>query len=235
MVVLSNIDPPTEGVRFVQPQVQAFVESNDLGIGTLTVAESSVTWSKTDSGQGFSLTYPSISLHAVSRDLSNFAHECLYLMVDAKHSAARRDRRRPQIHFADVTDDLASIRVSGNDDPAPNGDLNADQNGGEDGTESDDDDEETGMVEIRYVPVDKSVLDQIFEVMSDCQALHPDEEDDFSDEEEEGVDGDAAMMGDMMAMGDGQFFTSADDVVELNEEGQANLRRILQGSNGQGG
>uniref|UniRef100_A0A914X8S3 Methylosome subunit pICln n=1 Tax=Plectus sambesii TaxID=2011161 RepID=A0A914X8S3_9BILA len=113
-------------------------------------------------------------------------------------------------------------------------DLNADQNGGEDGTESDDDDEDTGMVEIRYVPVDKSVLDQIFEVMSDCQALHPDEEDDFSDEEEEGVDGDAAMMGDMMAMGDGQFFTSADDVVELNEEGQANLRRILQGSNGQG-
>lgn len=36
-----------------------------------------------ESGQGFTLDYPSISLHAVSRDLSSFPNECLYLMLDA--------------------------------------------------------------------------------------------------------------------------------------------------------
>ena len=34
-------------------------------------------------GEGFSLEYPAISLHAVCRDLNAFPHECLYIMVDA--------------------------------------------------------------------------------------------------------------------------------------------------------
>ncbi|OTF69274.1 methylosome subunit pICln-like protein, partial [Euroglyphus maynei] len=36
------------------------------------------TWRK-ENGQGFSLEYPQISLHATSRDLNNFHSECLYL------------------------------------------------------------------------------------------------------------------------------------------------------------
>lgn len=35
-------------------------------------------------GQGFTLEYKKISLHAVSRDLTAFPHECLYLMVEGK-------------------------------------------------------------------------------------------------------------------------------------------------------
>uniref|UniRef100_A0A183FC31 Methylosome subunit pICln n=1 Tax=Heligmosomoides polygyrus TaxID=6339 RepID=A0A183FC31_HELPZ len=35
---------------------------------------------------GFSLTYPSIILHAVSTDLSTFPHECIYVLVDASKS-----------------------------------------------------------------------------------------------------------------------------------------------------
>lgn len=34
-------------------------------------------------GHGFALHYPSISLHAVSRDLSSFPAPCLYLMLDS--------------------------------------------------------------------------------------------------------------------------------------------------------
>ncbi|NXL64487.1 ICLN protein, partial [Chordeiles acutipennis] len=37
-----------------------------------------------NSGVGFSLDYPSISLHAVSRDLSAYPWEHLYVMVNAK-------------------------------------------------------------------------------------------------------------------------------------------------------
>ena len=36
------------------------------------------------SGLGFSLEYPTISLHAVSRDLSAYPREHLYVMVNAK-------------------------------------------------------------------------------------------------------------------------------------------------------
>ena len=35
-----------------------------------------------ESGQTFSLPYPSINMHSISRDKTNFAHECLFLMVE---------------------------------------------------------------------------------------------------------------------------------------------------------
>jgi len=42
-----------------------------------------VTW-LSDSGQGFTLNYPSISLHAISRDQNAFPKPCLYVMFDGK-------------------------------------------------------------------------------------------------------------------------------------------------------
>ena len=33
-------------------------------------------------GQGFIIPYPAISLHAVSKDLTAYPQECLYLMID---------------------------------------------------------------------------------------------------------------------------------------------------------
>ena len=44
-------------------------------------SSSRVSW-RSATGQGFSLEYKAISLHAVSRDLSAFPHQCLYLMLD---------------------------------------------------------------------------------------------------------------------------------------------------------
>ena len=83
VVVTSSLPPPTEGVRVEQPSTAAHMGSRALGSGTLYIAESRVAWAGTD-GQGFSLEYPHIMLHAVSRDTSAFPHPCLYLMVDAK-------------------------------------------------------------------------------------------------------------------------------------------------------
>lgn len=37
-----------------------------------------------DTQQGFSLEYPHISLHAISRDEQVHPRQCLYIMVDAK-------------------------------------------------------------------------------------------------------------------------------------------------------
>jgi len=81
MVVLSSFPPPAEGVRLKQENTQAVVQDKSLGNGVLYVAESRLSWRAVD-GTGFSLEYPAISIHAVSKDTSSFPHECVYLMVD---------------------------------------------------------------------------------------------------------------------------------------------------------
>jgi hypothetical protein len=39
MIVLSQLEAPTDGVRFVQPQVEAYIENDCAGLGTLTISE----------------------------------------------------------------------------------------------------------------------------------------------------------------------------------------------------
>ncbi|XP_063430762.1 methylosome subunit pICln-like isoform X2 [Mytilus trossulus] len=166
MVLLNSCSPPDEGIRKKQENTSAFVGERALGKGTLFIAESCVSWQSSEhEGQGFSLQYPGISIHAVSRDLTAFPHECLYLMVD--------------------------------------GDLTDDANREEE--ESDDEDLDPST-EMRFVPDDKTVLDQLYKAMSDCQILHPDENDSDFDE--------------------GGFYEGEDGLDHLSEQGQANLQRM---------
>lgn len=39
MIVLSNVAAPTDGVRLIQGQVTAYIESESAGEGQLTIAE----------------------------------------------------------------------------------------------------------------------------------------------------------------------------------------------------
>lgn len=41
-------------------------------------------------------------------------------------------------------------------------------------SDDDEDDEDSGMIEIRLVPQDKATLEDIFMAMNQCQKLHPD-------------------------------------------------------------
>ncbi|XP_026142809.1 methylosome subunit pICln isoform X2 [Carassius auratus] len=86
MVVLKSLPPPSEGVRLQQADTTAVLDGKRLGAGTLFVAEAHLSWFD-GSGMGFCLEYPSISLHAISRDLSAFPEEHLYVMVNAKLDA----------------------------------------------------------------------------------------------------------------------------------------------------
>ena len=43
---------------------------------------SSLSWCDDSTSRGFSLEYPTISLHAVSKDTTHFPHECLFCMVE---------------------------------------------------------------------------------------------------------------------------------------------------------
>ncbi|XP_026865166.1 methylosome subunit pICln isoform X2 [Electrophorus electricus] len=160
MVLLRSVSPPSEGVRLEQAETTAVLDGKRLGTGTLYVAESHLSWFD-GSGMGFSLEYPSISLHAISRDPSAYPQEHLYVMVNKKlddENEAEMQERAP-------------------DDE------------GED--EGDDDSEDGVITEIRFVPSDKAALEPMFSAMCECQALHPDPEDADSDDEFEGEEDEA--------------------------------------------
>ncbi|KAH1185373.1 methylosome subunit pICln [Mauremys mutica] len=86
MSFLKRFPPPAEGIRQQQPDTEAVLGGRGLGTGTLYIAESRLSWLD-KSGLGFSLDYPTISLHAVSRDLNAYPWEHLYVMVNAKFEA----------------------------------------------------------------------------------------------------------------------------------------------------
>ena len=83
MVVVTSLGPPEEGVRLKVDNVATFINRKQLGMGALFISEARVSWVGIQ-GQGFSLEYPHIALHAVSRDLTQFHQECLYLMIDVR-------------------------------------------------------------------------------------------------------------------------------------------------------
>uniref|UniRef100_A0A3Q3W4P7 Methylosome subunit pICln n=1 Tax=Mola mola TaxID=94237 RepID=A0A3Q3W4P7_MOLML len=83
MGLLKNLYPPTEGVRHEQTETTAVMDGQKLGCGTLYVAETHLSWFD-GSGMGFSLQYPTIGLHAISRDVSTYPQEHLYVMVNGK-------------------------------------------------------------------------------------------------------------------------------------------------------
>nr|XP_039322581.1 methylosome subunit pICln-like isoform X3 [Saimiri boliviensis boliviensis] len=141
MSFLKSFPPPgpAEGLLRQQPDTEAVLKG--LGTGTLYIAESRLSWLD-GSGLGFSLEYPTISLHALSRDRSDYLGEHLYVMVNAKFEEESKDS---------VADE-----------------------------EEEDSDDVEPITEFRFVPSDKSALEAMFTAMCECQALHPDPEDEDS-------------------------------------------------------
>ncbi|XP_061463476.1 methylosome subunit pICln-like [Rhineura floridana] len=155
--------------------------------------EGRLSWIET-SGLGFSLDYPVISLHAISRDLSAYPWEHLYIMVNVKFEAEE-----------------SKESCMGEEE--------------EEKEEEGSDDELEPISEFRFVPRDKSALEAMFSAMCECQALHPDPEDEDSDNnyDSEEYDVEAHEMG----QGDiPSFYTYKEGLSRLTAEGQATLERL---------
>jgi nucleotide-sensitive chloride channel 1A len=56
---------------YAQENTAVYLNRKSLGMGTLYISDSRVSWVGI-AGQGFSLEYPHIAVHAVSRDLTQF-------------------------------------------------------------------------------------------------------------------------------------------------------------------
>ncbi|XP_060032686.1 methylosome subunit pICln isoform X2 [Erinaceus europaeus] len=111
MSFLKSFLPPgsAEGLRQQQPDTEAVLNGRGLGTGTLYVAESRLSWLD-GSGLGFSLEYPTISLHAVSRDLSAYPREHLYVMVNAKFEELRESVGEEEEDSDDDVEPIAEFR-----------------------------------------------------------------------------------------------------------------------------
>ncbi|KAK1899695.1 Methylosome subunit pICln [Dissostichus eleginoides] len=199
MVLLKDLHPPTEGVRHEQAETTAVMDGQKLGCGTLYVAETQLSWFD-GSGLGFFLDYPNIGLHAISRDVSAYPQEHLYVMVNGKIKGEN------EVEMAEKARD---------DDEEDNS------------SDSGDDDEEGVITEIRFVPSNKVALESMFSAMCECQALHPDPEDNDSDNDFEGEEYDVEEAEAEHGHGDiPTFYTCDEGLSALTTEGQATLERL---------
>jgi len=80
MVLFSALVPPTS-VRHRQDNTEAYVNGNCLQSGVLYIAESEVSWINAN-GFGFTVEYPNIAVHAVSKSSDTFPRESLYMALD---------------------------------------------------------------------------------------------------------------------------------------------------------
>ncbi len=90
MVVLTRLGPPEQGVRHTQSDTDVFINERLLGSkGKLYISEARISWVGPNEGQGFSLEYPHVAMHAVKRADAGLAastmnRDCLYLVLDVR-------------------------------------------------------------------------------------------------------------------------------------------------------
>ena len=164
MVVLTRLGPPEDGIRHVEPNVEAFVNEKRLGKGRLYIAEARVSFvSEENAAVQFSLEYPHVAMHAIQKDPTRFPKDNLYLIIDVR--LVDSEPATPETSNASSSED--------EDDGIP--------------------DDDPGITEVRFAPEAVAHLDAMFKAMSECQTLHPDPDagqgDEAEDEEEE-EDGD---------------------------------------------
>ncbi|KAJ2720514.1 hypothetical protein GGI07_004559 [Coemansia sp. Benny D115] len=126
--------------------------------GTLYIDEQRLVFASADSSLVFALDYPSIVIHAVSRDGDPARHH-LYCQLDGPFPGTARSQR------PDDDDGNAS-----------------------DASDADDTNDAEEFSELRFCPSDNQILDEMFSAMSDCAALNPDYTDEQDMESDVEVD-----------------------------------------------
>jgi len=121
MVVLTSFSPPTEGIKHEQPSTTLVLNGREIGTGTLYIAESQFSWRDGQSGQGFTLLYPHIGIHAVSRDIEKFGRPCLYVIVDQALDDLEMNGREGDEDSGGEEEGMTELRFA----PADEGQLDA--------------------------------------------------------------------------------------------------------------
>lgn len=111
-----KITEPVEGIVHSETDIKAFIEGKAVGNGTLWITESLITWKNVESGDGFEVNYSDLSMHAISRDISSFPHECIFCVVEPSSQSAmnRNDNEYDEVDSTElrfVPDDKDKLEV----------------------------------------------------------------------------------------------------------------------------
>uniref|UniRef100_A0A1I8AZ73 Methylosome subunit pICln n=1 Tax=Meloidogyne hapla TaxID=6305 RepID=A0A1I8AZ73_MELHA len=82
MLVLQDLDEPTENVMATENMVVAYWERDCLGQGNLFLTDRQMIWINPTSRKGLRLPVPSIVVHAVSASNESFPEPCLFTLID---------------------------------------------------------------------------------------------------------------------------------------------------------
>ncbi|KAK3909472.1 Methylosome subunit pICln [Frankliniella fusca] len=155
MVIITNYVPNAEEViRHQQDNTAVLMNDRNVGKGTLYISESRVSWVNASTREGFTLEYPNITLHAISRT----PEECLYMMLDTNHLPIEDCTKATLSFYVTIVPGYNNDKESGDED------------------DSDEDPEDGQNTILKFLPDDSAAIEAMYQAMSQCQALHPDPE-----------------------------------------------------------
>lgn len=112
MVSMDGFESSSQQPTLMQDGVQIFYSQTCMGKGKLSISDENIKWEKDgDSGDTITLEYPYISVHGVSTDTSNFAHQCVFCLVDAALPGSvqnQEDSEYTEVRI--VPDDLSTLQ-----------------------------------------------------------------------------------------------------------------------------
>jgi len=128
-----------------------------------------------------------------------------------------KDFLSPSCGAASSTSDTHQNGHGAHPDYIENGEVNE---------EDEEEPEEAQITEIRFVPANSGALESIFQAMAECQAMHPDENESFSDDESastpmEGGIGNFYMADDFDAGEEGEDEAMDDDAEMMDDDDPA--------------
>lgn len=142
-------------------------------------------WKPHGHEDGISLQWKDITMHAISNDPSR----CVYMMIDFQllwqgvhpvtHQNGNGFMSARERAAGGANEDSSSSSSGSYGDANEAGDA-ADDNDANDNDNNDDDDDDA-ISEVWLLPSDRSQVDVIYEIMSQCQVANPDPEDDMMD------------------------------------------------------
>jgi nucleotide-sensitive chloride channel 1A len=238
----------SEIVKIRVENIRLMIGGDSLGEGNLYVTTERIAWLKVGKdnkgkGTGFTVSYPSIAIHAICRDQESFPEPCIFCQLD---EPVKKKESGKVINFIEgEVEDVIVTGLGNMVEGAKAGRLDVvDEekksifytNVKEEAEEGAEEEEETNRIdtlwrgsdELRFIPLQtegeatplstlssssssnvipgetlsESILDKVFNAMSECAMLHPDggNDDNGEDEEEEEEDGGEEGMGMMEGM-----------------------------------
>lgn len=145
-----------EEVRLRQDGVQLFLTGGapaGEGEGELVITTRHVIWlCSRDKDKGYKVDFPTISLHAISRDPASFPMPCVYCQLDIEQECMLQD--------GGADDGNAEEQEAHQDHQAI---------------------QDSEVSEARFVPAVEAELEAIFKVFCDCALLNPSDDEDIAD------------------------------------------------------